>query len=199
MAVADILVTPAKVYFAAYGTAYPDETTIAYNEAWGGSWTDMGYTLEPVGVGYNQETFELEVQQITNPVSRTIVKEEVMFETVLAEFTETVVELAFNATGTAYAAGAAQVGYTEWKMGGKTDLDVYTFGLEGLYKDSANNEFPVRIFLPRATATLNGQLTFAKNAGAGIPIQIKALADTTLASGEQIMVIQKVTAAATTT
>ena len=78
------------------------------------------------------------------------------------------------------------------------DLSEYAFGFEGFRVTAANVRLPVRVFLYKGNAVLNGQLTFAKGAGAGIPIQIKALPDTTQDPGEQILVIHNVTAVATT-
>lgn len=197
MAVADILISPASLYHAPVGEAFPDETSIAYGDAWGGNWVNVGYTLQPLSVGYNQERFDLEVEQVSSPVKSTITKEEITFETVLAEFTGANMQLIFGGALTTTAAGAGQRGFQELKAGGRVDIDEYTWGFEGLYKDAANAQFPVRVFIYRGSATLNGQLTFAKGAGVGIPIQIKALADTSKAVGQQIMVIHKVTAAAT--
>ena len=197
MAVSDILISPATIWYAPTGESLPDETTIDFGESWGGNWTSLGYTLTPVSVSYTQEVFDLEVEQITNPVRRQITKEDVMFETTLAELTGDNLALAFNGTKTSTAAAAGQRAYDLIEAGGRVDLDEYAFGLEGLYKDSSNNEFPVRIFLYRATAVLNGQMTFGKSAGVGIPIQIRAMADTTKSTGKQILAIHKVTAKAT--
>lgn len=197
MAVADILISPATLWYAPVGEALPDETTVEYGDAWGGNWLSVGYTLQPLSISYNQEVFELEVEQISTPVKRTITKETVNFETVLAEFTGTNLELIFGGTLTTTAAGASQRAFQELKSGGRVDLDEYAWGFEGLYKDASNNQFPVRVFIYRGSATLNGQLTFAKGAGVGIPIQIAAQADTAKAVGEQLMVIHKVTAEAT--
>ena len=197
MAVTDILISPAVLWYAPVGEALPDETTVEYGDAWGGNWLSVGYTLQPLSINYNQDIFELEVEQVSTPVKRTITKESVAFETVLAEFTGANLELIFGGTLTTTAAGASQRGYQQLESGGRVDIDEYAWGFEGLYKDSSNNQFPVRVFIYRGAATLNGQLTFAKAAGVGIPISIAAQADTSKAVGKQLMVIHKVTAEAT--
>jgi hypothetical protein len=51
----------------------------------------------------------------------------------------------------------------------------------------------VRVFFYKATAELNGKLEFSKKNAMGIPLQIKALADTTKVVGKQLILIQKVT------
>ena len=198
MAVTDILVTPATIYYAPVGEALPDESSIDYGEAWGGNWTNLGYPLEPVALSYETETFELEVEQITLPVRRVRTKETVMIETSLAEMTGANLALVVDGTVTTTAAGVGQVGFDEILAGGSVDLSEYAWGFEGFRVTSANVRLPVRMFLYRGNAVLNGQLTFAKGAGVGIPIQIKALPDTTQDAGEQILVIHNVTAVATT-
>ena len=198
MAVTDILVTPATIYYAPVGEALPDESSIDYGEAWGGNWVNLGYTLEPVALSYETETFELEVEQITLPVRRVRTKETVMIETALAEMTGANLALVVDGTVTTTAAGVGQVGFDEILAGGSVDLSEYAWGFEGFRVTSANVRLPVRMFLYRGNAVLNGQLTFAKGAGVGIPIQIKALPDTTQDAGEQILVIHNVTAVATT-
>ena len=198
MAVTDILVTPATIYYAPVGEALPDESSIDYGEAWGGNWVNLGFTLEPVALSYETETFELEVEQITLPVRRVRTKETVMIETSLAEMTGANLALVVDGTVTTTAAGVGQVGFDEILAGGSVDLSEYAWGFEGFRVTSANVRLPVRMFLYRGNAVLNGQLTFAKGAGVGIPIQIKALPDTTQDAGEQILVIHNVTAVATT-
>lgn len=198
MAVTDILVTPATIYYAPVGETLPDETSVGYGDAWGGNWVDLGYTLEPVSLSYETETFELEVEQITLPVRRVRTKETVMIETSLAEMTATNLALVVDGTATTTAAGVGQVGFDEILAGGSVDLSEYAWGFEGFRVTAANVRLPVRVFLYRGQAVLNGQLTFAKGAGVGIPIQIKALPDTTQDPGEQILVIHNVTAVATT-
>lgn len=198
MAVTDILVSPATIYYAPVGETLPDETSVDYGEAWGGNWVNLGYTLEPISLSYETETFELEVEQITLPVRRVRTRETVMIETSLAEMTGANVGLVVDGTVTTTAAGVGQVGFDEILAGGKVDLSEYAWGFEGFRVTAANVRLPVRVFLYKGNAVLNGQLTFAKGAGVGIPIQIKALPDTTQDAGEQILVIHNVTAVATT-
>jgi hypothetical protein len=192
----DILLTPVTVYTAAYGEALPDND-LAYGSAWGGNWRDVGYTLTPLTIGYETEVTEVEVEQLTLPVKEIKTKETVTLETTLAEFTQQNLVLAFDGSGTTVAAGTANVGYEQFDTGGETTIDTYAWGFEGKYVDGSNNIFPVRVFLYKGSAKVNGQLSFGKSEPAGIPLQIKAQADTTKTAGEQLMRIVKVTAAAT--
>jgi hypothetical protein len=199
MAVTDILVTPAKIYRAPVGEAVPDESTVAYGAAWGGNWTDLGYTLEPVSLSYETETFKLMVEQLTAPVRAVRQEETITIETVLAEITGANLAMAMDGTNTATSAGVNQVAYDLVEAGGSVSISEYAWGFEGYRLTSTDSKLPVRVFVYRGVATLNGQLTFAKSAGVGIPLRIEAMPDTTKAAGKQILQIHNVTAAPTTT
>lgn len=194
MPVADILVSPARIYYAAVGTALPNPNTVGYGAAWGGGWSDLGYTLTPISVGYSQDLFKLEVEQVTLPVKGMITMEEVTIETTLAEITAANLSLAFGGSIGTTAAGTAQVALEELKSGGDSSIDYYAWGLEGLYITSANVSLPVRMLIYRGSAVLNGSLQFSKRAAVGIPLQITAWADTTKTAGQQLWIFQKTTA-----
>lgn len=196
MAVGDILIAPATVYRAPYGEALPSGDTIDYGEAWGGNWVNVGYTLTPVSVGWTQELFELEVEQETTPVISLRVKQEAMIETTLAELTGANLNLVLDGVLTTVVAGAGVRGKETVKAGGKTSITNYAWGFEGFFKlDTV--QLPVRVFLYKATANLNGQLQFGKRVAAGIPLQVKGLTDTTKTAGQRVIEIQKITAKAT--
>jgi hypothetical protein len=195
--VADILAAPARIYYAPVGAAIPSETTIAYDQAWGGSWVSLGSTLTPVTFAYNQELFDIEVESSTIAVKRGRSKEEATIETTLAESLGVNLGLAFDGAVTTTAAGASQKGFTEVNAGGKLLVSEYAFGIESLYVNSAGVQFPVRLFVWKANAMLNGNLEFSKKAATGIPLQIKALADVSKPIGQRLLKFQKVTANAT--
>lgn len=199
MAVTDILVTPASIWRAPVSEPLPDESTVAYGAAWGGNWANLGYTLEPVSLGYETETFKLMVEQLTAPVRAVRQEETVTIETVLAEITGANLALVLDGTTTPTSAGVNQVAYDRILAGGSVSLSEYAWGFEGFRLGANNARLPVRVFIYRGSATLNGQLTFAKSAGVGIPIRIEAMPDTTRAAGQQIIEIHNVTAAPTTT
>lgn len=197
MAVTDILITPAKIWKSPVGEALPDETTVAYDASWGGNWENVGYTLEPLSMNFSRETFELMVEQVTGAVKRKVTDEAVTFETVLAEATPDNIQLAIGGTVSATSAGASQVAFEDLDVGGAVTIDELQWGFEGYYENASGVQFPVRIFVYKATAILNGALTFAKNAAAGVPLQISALSDTGKSIGANKIKIQRVTAAAT--
>jgi hypothetical protein len=196
MAVSDILLAPASIWYAPVGEDLPADS-LAKGEDWGGNWASLGYTLEPLTVSYSRETMKVFVEQVTAAVKEKKTTEELILETTLAEFTGTNLEMVFGGTAEDTPAGAAQVGKTEHLMGGDTDIPVYAFGFEGAYEDDDGDEFPVRILIYRGKPVLGGELTFAKAAPTGLALRVEAEADTTLDAGEQLMKIEKVTAAAT--
>lgn len=193
MAVADILISPARVFYAPTGEGLPDENSVAYGAAWGGGWVNVGYTLTPLSIKYQRDTFELEVEQVTISVVERILKDNVTFETTLAEMSASNLALAFGGTVTTTPAGLLQVPKEELEMGGSTALPVYAWGFEGVYQTDAGAQYPVRWFVFRGTAVLNGNIEFSKKAAAGIPLQVKPKADTSKAVGKQMLKFQKVT------
>ena len=197
MAIADILLTGATVWYAPVDEDLPADST-AYGADLGGNWVSVGFTTTPLTLSIDRELYEVMVEQLSTPVKRSVVKDSAVFETTLAEFTGDNLALAFNGGEvTPTAAGPAQVGKTELEWGGSTSLDAYAWCFEGKYQDSSNNNFPVRLFVYSGEAVLNGQLSFAKGKEAGIPLQITCQPDTSRDAGKQILMIQKVTAAAT--
>lgn len=195
MSVSDILVSPAKIYYSPLATALPDETTVAVGDAWPAGWIDLGYTLTPVSMSFSADTFELEVEQVTNPLKIIRTKETLEFETSLAELTAANLKLAMGSsqTVTTTAAGASQHGFDDLKMGGEVLIPEYQWGLEGYTLDTSNRKLAKRIFIYRAVATLNGKLDFSKKAAAGVSLKVKALADTTKTAGQQLINVQFVT------
>lgn len=197
---ANLLLSPAWVYFAPVGEAEPSADTIEFGEAWGGNWTNLGWTNSPVSFSYAQELQEYEVEQVLTPVMRRRNSEKAMIETTLAEITGANLNIAMDGTITAVAAGASVRGKEIIEVGGKTFITEYAFGLEGLLKydgASLNIPLPVRIFLYKGTAKINGKLEFAKKNLAGIPLSIEAIADTSKVVGKQLMKVVRVTAKAT--
>jgi hypothetical protein len=196
MANTDILLAPATIYRSATGVALPDETAVAYGAAWGEGWTNLGYTLQPLSVNLEVQKLRVFVEQLTNAVKSKITEKTLMFESVLAEFTGDNVAMAFGGTNEDTPAAVGQVGFSEVNMGGETGQTTYQWGFEGFLQLDNGVQLPVRIFLYRGTCTMNGQLQFSKAAAVGIPIQIESEADTSKATGSQLIKIQIVTSEA---
>lgn len=195
--VANILAGGAVVWYAPEGESPPDENSVGYGADWGGNWERVGYTKTPLTCAYEFDELDVMVMEHLAPVKRVKTAENLTLETTLAEIEADYLGLATSGTVTDTAPDVGQVGKEELNVGGEIDLDVYAWGFEGRYVDANGNEFPVRVFIWRGTAKLNGALEFGKEDYPGIPLQIKALADASKSKGEELFKFQRVTAAAT--
>ena len=195
--VTNILHGPVIVYTAPVGESVPADS-VAAGTAWGGNWARIGLTKAPLTAGYEFEEGEAMVEEALTAVKRWKTKEDLTLETTLAEITAEYLEMAWGGTNTTTAAGAGQVAKDELDLGGEATLEELAWGFEGIYTDSSGTEFPVRVFVHKATAKANGELEFGRESEfPGIPIQIKALADLGQSQGERLFKFQRVTAAAT--
>jgi len=52
MPVADILLTPASIWYAPVGEALPADN-VAYGADWAGNWENLGYTTAPLSMAYS--------------------------------------------------------------------------------------------------------------------------------------------------
>ena len=180
MAASDVLVSPATVWYAPVGTALPNPSTMLAGATWTAPWKNLGYTLEPTNLTMNVTPFDLYVQQLTVPLRTIRTQVEVMLETVMGEFTADNLKLATDGTVVTTAAGSGASGRDEVTvLASKVDVSLFAFGIEGVRVTDTNARVPVRIFIPRGSAVMNGNVTFAKDAGIGIPLQLKAFADNT--------------------
>lgn len=201
MADQDILIAPGKLYYAAVATANPDETTVAYGAAWGGGWTSLGDFIEGSGLvlAIEEEMTKVYTEQSTSPKNAVRTRREVMVRGTLAEHSVTNMALILQGTADTTAAGPAQKGYSNITFGTESDVDFYKFGIEGLRKDSSDGNQPVRWFLHKGYIRLSGDINYAKQNPTGIPIEITILGDGTQNAGEELGILQIVTAPATTT
>lgn len=202
MADQDILIGPGKLYRAATGEANPDESTVAYGTAWGGNWTDMGDVLEgsPVVLGMSEEFTNVYTEQSTAPKNSVRTRREVMIKATLAE--HSVANMAVLLQGTAAttaAAGGGQKGYSEIPFGSESDVTFYKWGIEAVRKDANGDNQPVRWFLHKGYIRLSGDVNYAKQNPTGVPVEIIVLADGSQSAGEELGILQIVTAAATAT
>lgn len=195
--VTNVLKTGAALWYAPTGESKPDETSVAYGGSWGGNWARVGYTKEPLTLAYESEEVDVEVEEVLAPIKRFRISESLTVETVLAELTAAYLQLAASNQDTVSETeqGASQDAYEETGLGGEVVLTEKAWGFEGLFIDSDGNEQPVRIFVHKGTAMINGELEFSQKTDdyPGIPIQIKALADTTQSEGQELMLWQRVT------
>jgi len=194
--VSDIIVSPASVWTAPLSTAVPADT-VAAGAAWGGAWVKLGFTKEALKSKYEFDELDVEVEQSLAPVDRVKIKENMTLETVLAEFYLDGIQYGTQGTVTDTPAGVGQPGKEELAVGGVSTLTKRMFGFEGMYIDEDGATFPVRMFIWKATAKLNGDLEFGKKDYTGTPLQIKALADLTKSAGQTLFKISKILEPAT--
>lgn len=189
--VSDIILSPATVYYAPYGATVPADT-VAAGTAWGGSWVKLGWTKTPLSMLYEFDELDMAIEQSLAPVKRAKVSEALTLETTLAEMYLDGVQLGSGGTVSDTAAAAGQPGKEELVVGGDAVLDERAWGFEGAYVDEDGAKFPVRVFVWKATARLNGALEFGKADYVGTPLQVKALADMTKTNGQRLFKISKV-------
>jgi hypothetical protein len=197
--VANIILGGALVYYAPVAETVPDETTVTAGTAWGGNWARVGYTKAPVTFQYEDEHFKAEVEEELTAVKGRRISENATLETVLAEVTAAYLNLAMGGTVTSTAAGAGQAANESLPVGGTATLPFYAYGFEGTYVNSSGVSFPVRFFIHKGVAKLNGPLTFSNRNSEypGISLSIEAYADTTQSAGGKLFRFERVTAVAT--
>jgi hypothetical protein len=199
--VANVIKSGARLYVAPTGESNPDETSVAYGAAWGGNWARVGYTKAPLVMAYTSEEFDVEVEEELGPIKRRRVRETMTLETVLAELTAAYLQIAASDQDSVSEtpAGGAQKAYEETGLGGEAILTEKKWGFEGLFITSGGDEEPIRLFVHIGTAMVNGNLEFSQKTTdyTGIPIQIKALADTSQSEGQKFCLFQRVTSETT--
>lgn len=194
--VTNILAGNAVVWYAPVGEAVPADSVTA-GTTWGGNWARLGYTKAALSMLYEFDELDIMVEEELTAVDRRKTAENLTLETTLAEVTSAYLALLTSGTATTTAAGASQVGKDELTVGGESVIDKYAWGFEGTYTDSAGAAFPVRVFVWKGTAVVNGALEFSKADFPGVPLQIKALVDTSKSVGQKLFKLQRVTAVAT--
>lgn len=192
---ANILFGKAVCYYAPEGEAPPADS-VGEGVAWGGNWVRVGYTKTMLSALYEFDEGLLDVQEELTELDRFRIAEHLTLEVTLAELTSTYLGLGTSGTVTTTAPGSGQVGKDELTLGGEVEIDRYAWGFEGTYRNSSGTKFPVRVFVYIGQAKMNGALEFSKASYPGIPLQIKALPDTTKSVGNKLWKFQRVTAAA---
>lgn len=198
----DVILGPGKLYRAPVATANPDESTVAYGTAWGGSWTDMGDFPEgsPITIAMAEDVYKVYSEQRTTARGVTRTRREAIVKGALLELSIANWAIALQGTATTTAAaGGGQKGYSEIPFGSQTDVTLYKWGIEALYVDSANVNQPIRWFLHKGFFRMTGDVQYAKTKETMLPFEIAIIGDDTQALGEDLGIFQQVTAAATAT
>lgn len=194
----NILMGPVTVWYGPAGSveAAPDETTVDYNDAWGGNWTEVGVTNAPLSFGIETEEVEARVEQRLMPVKTRRSGLSAAFETALAEITATNMSLGAPGTVSTTAAASAQKGFEQFDFSGNDfSIDERSWGFEGEYVDDNGVSQPARVYIRKGNGFTNGPLEWSRESeGVGMPLRVVALDD---CSGSTPWHFQRVTAAAT--
>lgn len=192
MAVADIIVSPCKIFYSLTGSTLPADS-VAYGGAWPTAWTQLGYTKTPLSVDYTREPVMAEIQESLSDIIRGYKKEALVIETALAEFTLGNLLLAWGGEYSATAAGAGQVAKEELLGGDDVFPLERQWGFEGLFVSAAGAGHPVRFFIWSGVAEFGGKLEFGKSDAISIPFRVTTNPDLTKAAGQRLFKWQKVT------
>ena len=193
------LLGPGVLYRAPVGTANPDESTVAWGTAWGGSWTDMGDFPEgsPITISNPEEIYKAysERSTVVQAISRT--RREPVLKGSLFDHTPANLAVLLDAeSATTEAAGGGQKGYTEISIDDQAEVTLYKWGIEARLVDDDNNEQPIRWFFHKGFIRMTGDLAYAKTKETAIPFEITIVGDSTQ-SGNKIGKLQIVTENAT--
>jgi hypothetical protein len=198
----DVLIGPGRLYRAPVATANPDESTIDFGEAWGGSWIDMGDFPEgsPIAIGLAEEVYKVYSEQLTVALNVSRTRREALVKGSLLELTLANWAVALQGTAeTTAAAGGGQKGYSEIPFGAQADVTLYKWGVEALRVDANNFNQPVRWFFHKGFFRMTGEVTYGKTKESALAFEITVLGDLTQASGEELGIYQEVSAQATAT
>ena len=173
----NILKSQAVLWTAPVGEPFPDPGVILAGDDWAGNWERLGATKAPLAAKLEVAEHESQTEEFLAAVRRFKTGEKFTLETVLAELTADYLALAAGGTPTPAGSG---VPYDELVIGNEAYLPEAAWGFEGILYDEVGNMTPVRVFIPRATAKINGDLKFSRRDDdyTGIPLVIQALADT---------------------
>ncbi len=186
----NILKSNAVIYNAPVGEPLPDPESVQAGEAWGGNWTRVGFTQEPVTFQYEDERTDIVVEEVLAKIDQVRTSESAQLETTLAELTAEYMALGLGGTP------ATDEGVEELEVGNQVLLPKRAWGLEGIRYDEDGVGQPLRIFFYTATAQMNGELQFSKHEDqyTGIPLHVEALAD--VENGGRLFLFQRVAAEA---
>lgn len=198
----DIILGPGRLYRAPVATANPDESTVAFGAAWGGAWVDMGDFPEgnPITFSLAEDVYKVYSQQATVAQAVTRTRREAVIKGALLALSVANWAIALQSTAeTTPAAGGGQKGFTEFPFGSQADITLYKWGIEALRVDAANANQPIRWFLHKGFFRMTGDIAYSKTQESMIPFEISIIGDASQTVGEELGILQMVTAAATAT
>ena len=181
------------MYIAAVGTALPADT-VGAGTAWGGAWTQIGWTESAIKLTYEYAVAAARIQETLADVARWKSEESLNWETTLAEVTMTNVQYAIEGSVAVTAPGASPVhGTSVLALGGSDLLTVRAWGFEwNEYIASVSQ--PIRVLVYRGTASAGIVLEGGKDKQSVVALKGTALADMTQSQGSRLFKIYHITA-----
>lgn len=180
-------------YSSATGTAFPNESTVAFGGDWSGTWTEVGLTNAPLSFGVTTNLAAAMVEQRVRPVRRRVTSMEEVLEFQLAEITANNFALLVNGTTTGATSTTVQKPYEQFDASANDfSLDQRSWGWEGENIASVDGSSqPVRFKVNAGEAIMNGNLELSREGeGWGLPGQVLVDDD---CSGTAPWSLQKVT------
>lgn len=167
---------PVIVYVGPASTALP-ANTVAKGTAWGGSWVDVGATMDGFTLSFKTEKFEVNIDQYNAPVKDFITGQGV-------EATFTVAEATLTNLKQALGYGTVTAGSTESSLAVGATVDTiptsYAFGFECYAPGaSTSNAWYRRFWIPIGSPREVGDTDGKKDAVQGVKYSVTALQDTT--------------------
>ena len=174
-----ILIGPSKVWYAPVGEANPDNASVAYGADWGGNWTYLGDTLEPVAMAPEQvvKRFRKAGRLGTSLIHNT--NAGVRLQTVMAEQSGDLLKLVWGGPGTVLNSGIERQ-----PVGFPVVLPTYKWGLETQYLDSGV-WYPIRYFFHRGSIRWVSDVPFGRKVVGGVPVAIDMLIDDSQPAGQE--------------
>lgn len=183
---------PALMYIAVTGTALPADT-VGAGTAWGGAWTQIGWTETAIKLTYEYAVAAARIQETLADVARWKSEESLNWETTLAELTMANVQYAIEGTVATTAAAAGVHGYSDLTLGGNDLMTVRAWGFEwNEYIASVSQ--PIRVLVYRGTASAGVAFEGGKDKPQVVALKGTALADMTQSQGSRLFKIHHITA-----
>lgn len=176
---------PPRIYIAVASTD-PPANSVAYGTAWGGAWTDLGFTEEDSDVEYSHafENTKHKVDQYTSAVKATRASDEATVKFTLAEQTLANMQRAIGGIGT-LTAGSTE---STLKVGANTvTLTEYAIGVEGYGPGTDDDDVRYRRYVfNKCVLDDAGAQALKRNEKTPLELTYGCLADTSKAAGQEL-------------
>jgi len=183
---------PATLWRAPVGEALPADT-VGAGTAWGGNWTQLGWTEAPLKFTFTKNKAQGKIQEANAPVKEWVNDEAIEWEVTLAEETNANLQYAIGGTLTTQAADATHHAYTDLVSGGEQDITPYTWGFEWINTVSSLDQ-PVRMQIYKGTCIAGTPLELDKGKQSAITLKGSGWEDMTKTKGQRLYKIHHITA-----